>query len=126
MELEEAFRRLRRNLATARERAEGAQLMRCAHPFSSPLHRALPDAPPAGPATLAPSLGAGRPEYKVRWRGWSSKYDSWEEAESILDEEARRDAHSGGQRRGAHALAFESLLVDASCDDERRGAFEAR
>ena len=30
MELEEAFRRLRRNLATARERAEGAQLMRCA------------------------------------------------------------------------------------------------
>ena len=34
MELEEAFRRLRRNLATARERAEGAQLMRCAHAFS--------------------------------------------------------------------------------------------
>ena len=29
MELEEAFRYLRRKLATARERAEGAQLMRC-------------------------------------------------------------------------------------------------
>ena len=44
--------------------------------------------------------------------------------ERVLHEQAGDDAHGGGQRGGAHAVALQRLLVDARGDDQRRRAGE--
>ncbi|XP_063816812.1 E3 SUMO-protein ligase CBX4 [Pseudophryne corroboree] len=58
---------------------------------SGPLHPGSMELPAAGEHVFAVEsiekkrIRKGRVEYLVKWRGWSSKYNTWEPEENILD-----------------------------------------